>query len=140
MEAIALAGNVIQFGELSYKFIATCKNIFTNPSATLRPTQELSSVMVHLRGLLTKMESSQASKDSPELAELIGTCLILISELLALLQKLRGRNAKGTMDRLLQSVKYASRHEITKKEIDDLEKRINRLRGAIASHTGLLTG
>ncbi|KAF6790299.1 high-affinity nicotinic acid transporter [Colletotrichum sojae] len=138
MEAIALAGNVIQFTELSVKFVSNCYQFYDNWERAVLKHQELTDVMIHLRTLLGKMTPALHNTEFPELSRIIERCFALIQDLLDLLRRLKVRPPSGKVDHILQGLKFAAKRMVKDEEIKEMEARISRLREAIASHADLL--
>ncbi|KAE9570547.1 hypothetical protein CGMCC3_g13387 [Colletotrichum fructicola] len=117
MEALALAGNVLQFVELGTKFVAKAYVFWRSPEEAKKETQEMSDVVSHLRTLLGKMEIKQYNEEFPEMARMIQSCI--------------------DMDRFVKSLVHSTKHLVKRQEIEDLEARIFRLREAISFQTNL---
>ncbi|KPM37873.1 hypothetical protein AK830_g8700 [Neonectria ditissima] len=131
MESIALAGNVIQFVELTTKLAVSCYRYWLNPEESLKEDNELKLATTSLQSILARLSVGKQSKSDPDLVTLIRGCSSLNQELLDLLERVRGRAGKGKMDRLLQSAILSAKRAVKKKEITDLEERIVRLRDAV---------
>lgn len=131
MESIALAGNVIQFVELTTKLASACYRYWLNPGESLKEDNELKMATTSLQTILTKLEVGKHGKADSDLVTLIQGCSALNQELLDLLERVRGRATKGKIDRLLQSAVLSAKRAVKMKEITGLQERIDRLRDAV---------
>ncbi|KAH0425556.1 high-affinity nicotinic acid transporter [Colletotrichum camelliae] len=135
MEALALAGNVLQFVELGTKFVDKAFVFWRSPDDAQKETKEMSDVVSHLRTVLGKMEIEQNNEEFPELARMIQSCIDLSQQLFFLLRRLECRHPRSKMDRFVKSLVHSTKHLVKRQEIEDLEARIFRLREAISLHT-----
>ena len=127
LTAFSLACGVIQVVDFSMKVLAKCKEIHDH--GALLEHQEVEDITKHLNNLRIDTSVPQSSEstqisDDRELRELLKTCSATAEQLVAKLQTLKVDGPHKKRQAIVKTVK-AFRE---KKEIQDLEKRLNNYR------------
>ena len=141
--ALGLAGNIVQFLDLSGKLIDGAIDVYHATDGATSTNRELEAVYGDLQGLCAKLELEhdeqqvQASKRlDPSLFNLAKSCKRLGQELLDILEDLK---AKGRYQRW-QSIRQAMKAVWKTKDIDKYRKQLDLYRSQIASRVlSLLT-
>ena len=130
LTAFSLACGVIQVVDFSIKVLAKCKEIHDH--GALAEHQEVEEITNHLTDLrmdtsLPQSSGSTQSPDDRELRELAKTCSTTAEQLVAKLQTLKIEGPHKKREAFFKTVKALRE----KREIHDLEKRLNRHRSVL---------
>lgn len=141
MEAVGLASAILTFVDFSSKIIAGSYDIYTSASGSSDENVDLRRVTEDLQLLTQRLNPTRATiipavqtNDDVVLAELARNCQQVAAELLAMLKTLQTQTPNSKRD----SLRVALRSLRKKREVESLEKRLERYRRQIFDRTLLM--
>jgi hypothetical protein len=132
LEAIGIAGNIIQFIDFAARLISTAFEIHASATGNSREFEEVDAVTTHLRVQLSILTQAFNSSQDYELKNLLQSSMDVASELSSLVEG-KGRS-KGRVDSILKAMSALRNRE----KVSGLEGRVNRIRNGILTHLNVL--
>lgn len=133
MEALAiigLAGNILQFVDFSTKLISKSNELYKSAEGALADHHDIEATTDDLVLMNQKVMNGASSSSDNSLKALCESCNRVAGELLTALEKLK---VKGRATKWL-SIRKALRSLWSKEKLDDLERRLGRLRNELVLH------
>ncbi|KAH7183607.1 uncharacterized protein B0J16DRAFT_307950 [Fusarium flagelliforme] len=133
---IGLVSSIITFIEFSSKLISTAKRLRDNPDEPVTELERLEQTKQHVKHLKNAFEKESDGfmpQDIQEILWTAGQCESVAADLIAILQRLKGKD--GSSFKTLDAISVAMLAFWKKKPIDNLQNRLEKLetklRGAV---------
>jgi hypothetical protein len=127
---IGLVGNIVQFVDYSGKLISKSTELYRSSEGALAENIDTETATNHLVLLNSKLQNSAATTGDSTLESLCKSCSTAADQLLAALDKVK---VKGKQDKW-KSIRKALQSVWSKKEIEELERRLARLKEELNLH------
>ena len=130
---IGLVGNVVQFMDAGGNLFLLIRELYRDGSLT--ENTELEKRIGVLQESLEKLKDGPASLKGSALAELVEACFVLSSDLMTILKGLRPNEQKN---QLLQATSKSLKIIRRRRQMKDIEHRLEKMRDDICSHLSVL--
>jgi hypothetical protein len=127
---IGLVGNIIQFVDYSGKLISKSTELYRSSEGALAENIDTETATNHLVLLNSKLQNAATTTGDSALESLCKSCGTVADQLLAALDKVK---VKGKQDKW-KSIRKALQSVWSKKEIEELERRLARLKEELNLH------
>ncbi|USP74058.1 hypothetical protein yc1106_01332 [Curvularia clavata] len=133
--AIGLASNIVQFADCGIRWVSSAIELYKSGNGALQENGELQKVINSLRSVVLGLKTENRLQGDKTLDALVAACLPLADELTVILSKLKidgqNRNRQEIIRKALQSL-------LKKEHIQDIERRLERIRDQICVHVNFL--
>ncbi|KAH6889488.1 hypothetical protein B0T10DRAFT_572955 [Thelonectria olida] len=140
--AIGLASNILQFLELAIKVFLKAREIYNSPSGLIddykdiiAETDRLKALAKYIRGRRPAFKGHGAELIDSNLDEITSSCEKIATLLIRTIEAL---SVGGGQGRLLDSIRMALVGQFRKRDIDQMQTKLERLRAEIVLH-GMFT-
>jgi hypothetical protein len=130
LAVIGLVGNIVQFVDYSGKLISKSTELYRSSEGALAENIDTETATNHLVLLNSKLQNAAATTGDSTLESLCKSCGTAADQLLAALDKVK---VKGKQDKW-KSIRKALQSVWSKKEIEELERRLARLQEELNLH------
>jgi hypothetical protein len=130
LAVIGLVGNIVQFVDYSGKLISKSTELYRSSEGALAENIDTETATNHLVLLNSKLQNAAATTGDSTLESLCKSCGTAADQLLAALDKVK---VKGKQDKW-KSIRKALQSVWSKKEIEELERRLARLKEELNLH------
>lgn len=127
---IGLVGNIVQFVDFSGKLISKSTELYRSSEGALAENIDIEKATNHLVLLNSKLQNAATTTGDSALDSLCKSCDTAADELLAALDKVK---VKGKQDKW-KSIRKALQSVWSKEEIEELERRLARLKEELNLH------
>jgi N-terminal domain on NACHT_NTPase and P-loop NTPases len=127
---IGLVGNIVQFVDYSGKLISKSTELYRSSEGALAENIDTETATNHLVLLNSKLQKAAATTGDSTIESLCKSCGTAADQLLAALDKVK---VKGKQDKW-KSIRKALQSVWSKKEIEELERRLARLKEELNLH------
>jgi hypothetical protein len=115
--------------------VSSTKELYTSGNGALQENSELEVVVDSLRALVVKLKTDGRLQDDLKLEALVAACMPIADELIEILGKLK---VEGDKAKRLESTRKALKSLVSRGKIQDLEKRLSRIRDQICAHVNYI--
>jgi urease accessory protein UreF len=127
---IGIVGNIVQFVDFTGKLISKSTELYRSSEGALAENIDTKTATNHLVLLNSKLQNAATTAGDSALESLCKSCGTAADELLAALDKVK---VKGKQDKW-KSIRKALRSVWSKEEIEELERRLARLKEELNLH------
>lgn len=135
LAAIGLASGIVQFADSGIQWASGTKELYKSGNGALQENSELEVVVDSLRALVVKLKTDGHLQDDFKLEALVAACMPIADGLVEILGKLK---VEGDKAKRLESTRKALKSLVSRGKIQDLEKRLSRIRDQICAHVNYI--
>ncbi|KAK3377282.1 hypothetical protein B0T24DRAFT_666047 [Lasiosphaeria ovina] len=136
LSAISLAGSIIQFVEFGTKLVSNSIEIYNSTSGSIQEHKELEMMAKNLEQQILIIKNTPTAIEDEAMSEMLDGCKSLSKALQLLLDQIRvAPDRRGR----IASLKASGKAALKRNELENLARRLERMRDSICAHLNFLT-